>query len=199
MSPLALLQLVPWKLVSIVLLVIGIFFSGAYWQKDRDLASQLARAEQQVSIQAQASAREIFRNTEINAQIVADAKIESDRQDEIRNAALNHLKSKHAAAQEKINALEKQGVGKAVLVEVCSSGDLYRLDHRSVGLLNAASGKVPFEPTGRVDEKGSALTDVGAEDLAEHTFEITKLYQELATRHDGLVDWITDKQKELAK
>lgn len=67
-----------------------------------------------------------------------------------------------------------------------------RLDHRTVWLLNAARANRSQEDSeaspGTDEEVGASAVTVA--DLTLNDAEVVRKYHELATRHDGLVDWV---------
>lgn len=197
LNPLGLLANLPWKIIGYTALVGAIFMSGAFWQGKRDATAEMKRAQKALTEYAQKVNAEITRSQVLSAKIEGEIKDDASRQAALKNLVVDHLQSRLTHAQDKINALEKLGVPKQQLVEVCSLGDLYRVDTATVGLLNAAALDQPAPvPASGTDEKVGTLTGVTANDLVEDRLTITKLYRALAKRHDSLVDWILDKQKE---
>lgn len=74
-----------------------------------------------------------------------------------------------------------------------------RLDVGTVRLLNAARQGTAVDTTGSGDAALQAPTSVGIEKLIANDLDIVKMYHELATRHDELVDAVEQKLKDQAK
>lgn len=188
------LSAIPWRSIIYTGVLAASFALGVSWQKGREAKTHLAQLQAQ-SIQL---SKEIVRSQEISLRVAQQIELDAKRQQEIRDQVIEHLQSKLKSSQEKIHELEKLGIKRQQIVQVCSDGDLYRLDARTLGLLNSAATEDAVATT-RTDEEGRALTEVGATDLIEYELTIVQMYRALAARHDALVDWITDKQKELAQ
>lgn len=188
------LSAIPWRAIIYTGVLAASFAFGVSWQKGREAKAHLAQLQAQ-SIQL---SKEIVRSQEISLRVTQQIELDAKRQQEIRDQVIEHLQSKLKSSQEKIHELEKLGIKRQQIVQVCSDGDLYRLDARTLGLLNSAATEDAVATT-RTDEEGRALTEVGATDLIEYELTIVQMYRALAARHDALVDWITDKQKELAQ
>lgn len=109
------------------------------------------------------------------------------------NTAVSTELKSHFKAQEQKHAERKttdQAEGEAVCADPLAH--TVRLDHRTVGLLNAARENRSPEDSGAsagADEEGGTSA-VTVADLALNDIEVVRKYHELATRHDGLVDWV---------
>ena len=188
------------KLLGYTALVACIFIAGASWQKNRDLDNRVLSAQSELTAYKEKVDREIARSQALNAVIEQEIANNELKHRAIEDRVVEHLNGKLGQAQKKILELEKAGYGRTKIVEICSYGDLYRLDSFTVGMLNHASQPANNpEPASGADEEGGTLTDVSAKDLIEHQLKVTRMYNELSIRHNGLVDWITEKQRELAK
>ncbi|MEJ7805644.1 MAG: hypothetical protein WKG03_06950 [Telluria sp.] len=79
------------------------------------------------------------------------------------------------------------------------SGDAHFLDRGTVSLLNAARQNFSVDSVGSLDETERAASTVEVADLVESDLEITRMYLELAKRHDELVDSVEQKLKQQAQ
>lgn len=176
------------------------FFLGVDYQHDKQQAQRITEAQQIAEQTKKSVSVEVQRAQEINQKVVEQIEQERATQIAIRDAAIRRLSSKKAEAERKISELEANGVTRLEVVEVCSGGDLFRLDLGTVRLFDAArTGVRPPDPAAGVDEESRTLTDIGAGHLIDYGLEVTGKYRQLATRCDALVDWIADKQKQQAQ
>jgi hypothetical protein len=68
------------------------------------------------------------------------------------------------------------------------------LDPDTVRLLNAAREDRPVDPAGGLDAKESQAP-VSVSEFVDNDLEVVRLYHDLATRHDALVNWVADLVK----
>lgn len=188
----------PWRLIAYACVVAGLVFMGYQWNQvkhERAAAEELRRnfAEYQIKVD-----KAIKESEATNARILGELQAEEAEQNAIKDEVVRHLNSQVTNAQAKIAELEKLGYGKTKLVEVCSAGDLYRLDDWTLGMLHHAANPASApHPSRGADEEVRTTTEVGASDLIEYQLTITRMYRELTKRHDELVDWVSSKMKEL--
>lgn len=109
------------------------------------------------------------------------------------------VKNDAAAANTKvITKLVTQRIKEKSNETSCSVAD-WSLDHGTVSLLNAARANVPADTAAISDAKSKAPSGVGAVEFVENDLEVTRLYHDLAARHDALVDYVQSKTDTQAK
>lgn len=188
------------KLVAILAVASVLFFSGVAWEKRKGAEQRLAQVTDAFETYKKQVGQSIVESKQKNDALIASILADQSNQDQIKRAALDRLQRNLTAAKEKIRALEAIGVPEPVLVEVCTAGDLYRLDVGTVRLLDAARANLPApDASSAGDEESGAASAVGANQLIANDLEIVKRYHELAKRHNSLVDYIEQKQREQAK
>ncbi|UUZ75555.1 hypothetical protein LP414_27955 [Polaromonas sp. P1(28)-13] len=74
----------------------------------------------------------------------------------------------------------------------------FELDVGTVRLLNAAREGAAVDSAGGGDETLNAPSGIGVSKLVDNDLTVVKLYKELATRHDELVDVVEKKLKDQA-
>jgi hypothetical protein len=199
------LNSIAFKLILAAAIAGGVFWTGASWEKNKITAVEqkatAAAVTKALDDYKKSAAAEVAKSQAISAQVQQQIREDATRQDAIQAAVIQDRDDQLKDAQEKIDALKREGVTKDRIIAACSAADLYRVDHRTLGLLNnAANPAVPASAASAAagaDAEGRALTGVGGSDLTDYTLKVIRQYRKLAARHDALVDWIYDKQEEL--
>jgi hypothetical protein len=187
------------KIAAGIAIAAVLFFAGAGWQKGQTTKAQVQEAKSALIEYQRSVEKALKESQEKDKQVIAELQQQAAQQDEIKSLALARLQSQlNKEKQKNGNGSRGQpGTASFALQGDCDGGTGFRLDLGTVRLLDSASANLPAaDAAARADEAGSASSDVGIEKLVEHNLEVTKLYQELAKRHDGLVEWLENKQKE---
>lgn len=197
-----------------LLLVIAVI-GGGMWALDsaeqrgwdrRDAQAQKEAAKQQAS--ADKELRENIADTATREQVAIQAIEQSNEAATTRADTLD----KHLARQERARPLtppkgatcdNHPAHAQPALEEPAAARPLLGhsvLDARTVRVLNdarqnAPAGPAPGGATNDADAEGeaaaSAPTTITGRLFADNDLEVVRLYHELATRHNGLVDWVT--------
>lgn len=191
-------------------LVIAAIAGTGWWALHR--AEQRGWDRRNALAQAEARAAEV-RAGEIILENIADA-ADRDRAasaaiDQLNHAAASRARTlnDHLAAQEAIpfqprgtthdDNLPVAGLAPAPAFSAHPLLGQSVLDRRTVGLLNDARAGLAPAPGGApagTDAEGEATastpTAITGRIFADNDLEVVRLYHELATRHNGLVDWV---------
>lgn len=123
----------------------------------------------------------------IKQDVVITAKVEAS------NKKVDVIRKKVA---KRIQTQEKQNEITTEVGNTC--GPLY-LDVGTVWLLNDARGYAPPDATAQSDAASQAPSEIGAAEFIDNDLEIIKLYRELGTDHDALVDYVESLVKKQAE
>ena len=171
--------------------VLGLFWGGnALYQAGYDARDAIAvRAqadEQQRRLDQAADQIKTARETDVKvaAELAAEKKASTARAKRLDTA----LKAQEATPFKPKDPTDetKPLLGQSVL-DVFT---LCLLDAERSGVTHPASACAPGRADEEVRAAAFAPTEVGGGDLARADQELSRLYRELATRHDGLVDWV---------
>lgn len=171
--------------LAILVVIAGIFFGGARWQANRDARAHAVDVQTQLNDYRQAVATEIKQSQDKSKALSAALKESKTQQESLKSAAMDRL-----TQQETRDNDEK----------TCLTIGSFRFDVGTVRVLDAARADLPASAaaTGS-DAEGRAPSSVGIPAFVSNDLEIVRQYHDLAKRHNALVDYIEQKQKEQQK
>lgn len=175
-------------------IAVTVGFGGGYYTKTKFMA---ASETHELKKEAHESAGNILESHSKSAGIESKVAAGNTAANSIKSAAAQRVIKQERAREEfaKEHARQTDKLDPASDA-VCPP---FVLDVGTVRLLNAARQGSAVESAGGSNEALNAPSSVGVSKLIDNDLEVVKLYNELATRHDALVDAVELKLKEQAE
>ena len=171
--------------LAVLLVAVSIFFGGASWQAKRDARAHAIEVQTQLNDYRQAVAKEVQQSQDKNKALTAALKESKTQQESLKSAAMDRLFEQLARKNDE---------------QACVDIRDFRFDVGTVRLLDAARANMPASaPATGSDAASRAPSSVGVPTFVANDLEVVRLYHELATRHNALVDYLEQKQKEQSK
>lgn len=177
----------PLAKIGVLALACGIGFgAGVYVERQFTLASQ---TKHEVKVVAGAA-------TGVAAAQTTSAKVEAAAAATADNIDQNKVAIRHrVAAQIKRAAAPASTPSEEAHETMRAACGGFYLDVGTVRMLNASRAGAAFHPAASGDEAGDAAPALCFTDFVDADQELTKLYLDLAQRHDALVDSVEQFQK----
>ncbi len=189
------IQMIEAKVAVFLISILMGFGSGFYFKSKLDTAAQ-ARAEVKVVKQSAQNVQQSMRE---------DTKLESSVTSENRSISNDRaLEAKHLAEQVNSNSERggnvKNGISKAFSLKMggnCADG--WTMDNYTFGLLNSARADAAYSPSDSGDAESTTTSGVTEAQFIDNDLEIVGMYNDLAKRHNALVDYVQELMKTQTK
>lgn len=123
---------------------------------------------------------------QIQADLKADAAASKSRADKLGRVLQNQEKARRVSTKDSASPPQPVLLGSSVL-DVFT---LCLLNAERAGAASPGSACAPERTDEEVDAAAATASAVSGGDLARNDQEVARLYNELAKRHNGLVDWV---------
>ncbi|WP_374335555.1 hypothetical protein [Methyloversatilis sp.] len=138
---------------------------------------------------------------------IENAVVDSQRRDSELDARIDEGKDRSEAAKIVVRKIPvvvrevvacEEGLG-AQTVDHAGQADTPSVDspvyltRGAVSVLDTARQNIDLDSSAVVDEESRKASDVTVEELIQNDLEVTRMYHELAERHDSLVDFVQSK------
>lgn len=183
-----------YKVLAVIVLVAGIFYSGVAWESHSNAKAREKEITEKVEEFKQGVITEAKESKNKNDKLV------SDLQQNATQLVINetNLQSKLDRQLARIKEKNNEKLNLSQSDFGCIDPSVYRFDLGTVGLFNAAASSVMPAATAAsgVDAASEADSTIGIKEFSAYQLSIIQLYKDLALRHDSLVNYVEQKQKE---
>jgi len=180
------------KTILALVLAACVAFSAGFYTKGQFVAAE--RAESLVEAQKEVA------NDVIEAAKTSDRIEEKiDEVEKRTEAAKVVVRKAPVVVLEPVNCPEREGSAVSIVQQgvggtADGNRDLY-LNRAVVSVLDAARQNVDFDSASVSDEEVRTASDVTVDEFVQNDLEVTRMYHELATRHDELVEFVLSNIK----
>ncbi len=182
--------------IGVFLLIVLMSFGSGFYVKGKLDTSAKVKAEIQIANQ---SAKNVQQSEKQDAQIrtatrTNDAQIATDR-----TLIAKHLSEQRKYAKKQKSKEDSSNVQQPQFQVGLNCNDNWTLDNYTFGLLNAARTGASYSAATSSNGEGFASSGVTEAQFIDNDLEIVGMYNDLAKRHNALIDYVQELIKAQTK